>query len=1085
MSFFSLIIRSFKYYFKGHFTVALGIAITTAIITGALIVGDSVKYSLEQTTRYRLGEITHAVNTGERYITQSLGSKISDKTDLKTSAVLKLKASGFVSGGEYRLKDIQVWGIDDNFTDLVGTSFPYDSIPNGEIIVSENLASRLMLEKGDMLLLRINKASAIPLNTPFVSEENQTVSRRFKIFDIAGKTDFGRLNLKISQTAPFNVFIPIRQLNSLMEMNNKANLVLVAGNNPNNDEISLRKSIQESYTIKDANINLQSLENQEQWEITSERVFIDDTITSAINNEIQRAIPILTYFVNEISIDGRSTPYSFVSSLNDSSLKRDEIILNDWTAEDLNAGKGDTVTLTYYVIGPLRQLTSKSNRFTVKDIVPIQGRYGDRTLMPHLPGLSDAGNCRDWNTGIPIDLNKIRDKDEDYWDEYRGTPKAFINLDKAVDLWRNRYGSYTAFRFHDQSTSSREIQTSLNQAINPFSLGIQIQPVKKEGLEAARQGVDFSQLFLGLSFFILISGIILTALLFIFNLEKRFSQITTLSALGYRDRTITTIILAENIFVALIGGVTGVLLSLLYNKLVFMGLNQVWQEIVRTNVLEISVQPLTLLTGLGISLMVSLLTITIVLRRKLTKQNSKIRKKRGNVINPRIDQLLSASLIVLPLISLGIVLMQIIKGQYNEPAWFFTAGGLLLIFTVILTFYLFDKYDRTNAQSFNLNALSLKNLIRNRTRSLTVILLLSLGTFIVISTGANRKNIFAGSGDKSSGTGGYLFYSESTVPVLKNLQVDSVRRSFALDTNFKMVQFRVHEGDDASCLNLNRVSNPRILGVNPQDLSSRFSFLTGTKHLDENNPWHSLSKDLDGVVPAIADQTVIKWGLGKEVGDTLIYQNQAGEKIPVKLIGGLAASVFQGNIIISNDNFIKHFPQISGSNVFLIDGNPENQASIAENLNLVFRDYGWQMTPAVQRLAEFMSVTNTYLSIFLVLGAFGLLLGTIGLAIVLARSILQRSDEIALLLAAGYSFGQVFRLLFREYFLLMVLGIAGGGLSAIIAVLPGFVSGQQNISAGFILLLISIITLNGIIWIGIITYSRLRKLQIVESLKNE
>lgn len=1084
MSFFSLITKSLKYYFKGHLTVALGIAITTAIITGALIVGDSVKYSLEQTTQYRLGDITHVINAGERFITQSLGEKISKQTGLKTSSALKLSASGFVGGGKHRLRHIQVWGIDKDFNDVVGTSFPYDSIPDGEVVVSENLAARLMLEKGDMLLLRMNKASAIPLNTPFVSDDNQTVSRRFKVYDIAGKTDYSRLNLRISQTAPFNVFMPLEQLNSLMDMKDKANLVLVSGNDLS-DEALLKKSLQESYTLKDASISLHRLENKDEWEITSERVFIGDTLAHTIREQIDQAKPILTYFVNKISKNGQFTPYSFVSTLNDPNMKEDEILLNDWVAKDIKAQKGDSVTLTYYLIGPLRRLTTKSQRFLVKEVVSIQGKYGDRTLMPHLPGLSDAGNCRDWNTGIPVDLNKIRDKDEDYWDEYRGTPKAFIKLEKAVELWQNRYGSYTAFRFHDHALSSSEVSKRLMKAINPFSLGMQIQLVKEQGLQAARQGVDFSQLFLGLSFFILVSGIFLTALLFVFNLEKRYSQIATLSALGFPHKTIKKIILAENTLVALIGGIAGVFLALLYNKLIFIGLNQVWQDIVRTNVLEIDIQPLTLLTGLGISLLVSLLTKAYLLTKKLGRQTTRLQKNLATVKKHWVEQLLRTSLILLPLISLGIVLMQILKREYNDPVWFFTAGGLLLVFTLLLTFYLFEKYDRTHGRYFTASTLSFKNLIRNRTRSLTVIILLSVGTFIVISTGANRKNVFARAEDERSGTGGYLFYAESTVPVLKDLQIDSVRRSFGLDTGFTMVQFRVYEGEDASCLNLNRVSRPRILGVDPGDLEGRFSFVTGTPQLNEKHPWHSLNKDLNGVIPAIADQTVIKWGLGKEVGDTLTYENQFGDKIRVKLIGGLAASIFQGNIILSNRNFIRHFPEISGSNVFLVDGNPNRKKQIEEELSLVFRDYGWQMGPAAQRLAEFMSVTNTYLSIFLVLGALGLLLGTIGLAIVLARSILQRSNEIALLLATGYSFGQVFRLLFREYLLLMVLGIAGGGLSAIIAVLPGFVSGQQNISAGFVLLLIAIITVNGIIWTGIITYSRLQKLQIVESLKNE
>ncbi len=1088
MSLFTLVLKSFKHYFKGHVTVILGTAITTAIITGALIVGDSVKYSLEQTTHYRLGQISHVINAGERYMTRQLNVRISGETGLNTSAALRLSASGSVQGGKHRLENIQMWGIDPHFDDVLGTSFPYDSIPDDEIIVSRNLAESLMLQEGDLLLLRMTKANIIPLNTPFVADDNLTVSRRFKVFRVAGKKDYGRFNLKTSQTAPYNVFMSIEQLNDLMELNDKANTLLIQAKNTDGEDYSsiLRKAVEDEYRPDDAGIKINKLTNQQQYEITSERVFIDDTIAKPVLKNKEAANPILTYFVNEIRNNADYTPYSFVSTLDDQDLQEDEIILNSWSAEDVNARKGDSISLSFYVTGPLRQLTEKTSRFVVKEIVPISGRYGDITLMPEFPGLSDVENCRDWSTGIPIDLSKIRDKDEDYWDDYRGTPKAFINLDKAAQLWQNEYGSYTALRISDENYRLNEIKNELKHSIDPFSLGMTIQPVKEQGLQAARHGVDFSQLFLGLSFFILISGIILTAMLFVFNLEHRYSQIATLSALGYPKKVISKVILSENVMVAFFGSLLGLVLALLYNKLVFMGLNQVWQEIVRTNVLEINIKLFTLIIGFILSMTVSLGTIFMILRGKLRSETVEVQKNISHKSRKWNKHLIRYLIIIFSVAALALVISQIISGDYNEPVPFFMAGTLLLMSVVLYTLFLFDKYDRKVSGSLSILSLSIKNLLRNRMRSLTVILLLGLGTFIIIATGANRKNLFAGANKKSSGTGGFMFYSESTVPVLKNLQNDSIRRTYGLDTGFYMVQFRVHEGDDASCLNLNRVSNPRILGVNPEDLSGRFSFVTKTDQLKENNPWSSLNQEMnEGVVPAIADQTVIKWSLGKKVGDTLVYTNHIGKEIKVKLIGGLAASIFQGNIIISNEYFAKHFPEVDGSNVFLIDGNPEKQQQIRENLTLIFRDYGWRMTLAVQRLAEFMSVTNTYLSIFLVLGAFGLLLGTVGLAIVLARSIYQRSNELALLFATGYSFTNVFRMLFREYFILMMFGIVGGGISAIMAVMPTFLSGQQNLSAGFVLFLISLVILNGVIWIGIISYLRLRKLRIVESLKNE
>ena len=56
---------------------------------------------------------------------------------------------------------------------------------------------------------------------------------------------------------------------------------------------------------------------------------------------------------------------------------------------------------------------------------------------PRFPGLSDAENCGEWDTGIPI-KHKIR-ADETYWDEYRGSPKAFLSLQAAQKMWGTRW----------------------------------------------------------------------------------------------------------------------------------------------------------------------------------------------------------------------------------------------------------------------------------------------------------------------------------------------------------------------------------------------------------------------------------------------------------------------------------------------------------------------------------------------------------------------------------------------------------------------------------------------------------------------
>jgi hypothetical protein len=69
---------------------------------------------------------------------------------------------------------------------------------------------------------------------------------------------------------------------------------------------------------------------------------------------------VLSYLANSLNSGERSTPYSLVTALDDATLaqlanttiqplQHPPIILNDWTARDLNAKPGDVVSLEYYL----------------------------------------------------------------------------------------------------------------------------------------------------------------------------------------------------------------------------------------------------------------------------------------------------------------------------------------------------------------------------------------------------------------------------------------------------------------------------------------------------------------------------------------------------------------------------------------------------------------------------------------------------------------------------------------------------------------------------------------------------------------
>ncbi len=1101
MTGFGFAIRSFLHYLRFNLTVAIGVAISTAILTGGLIIGDSVRYSLEQSTRYRLGDTRTAITTGDRFITASLAAllqeELSDPLNHDQHAicapVFQLQGVATADGGRLRINRIQVLGVNEQFDLIADTSSYFGNLSADEVIISENLAERLEVGAGDLIMLRIRKASVMPMNTPFVSAIHTTVSARVRVKAIAGVPELGRFSLKISQTAPFNIFISLDHLNRIMDLEDRANLILISHNGSLQHE-DITASLRKTWRPADAGLRIREITSLDEIELYADRVFIEPAIIEAFQNSGADQHEVLTYFVNSITAGTNQTPYSFVSTLSagqntgisqrgriaaatgDWSPGEDGIIVNEWLASDLDVVQGDTVKLEYFLPGPLRRLEEHTVSLEVEGVVPMEGLFADVNLMPELPGLSDAGHCRDWEAGIPIDLEKIRDKDEDYWNEFRGTPKAFISLQTAGRLWKNRFGDYTAIRYRAEEMDHESLVKVFRDHLDPADLGIRVEDIMDSGMKAARNGVDFSQLFIALSFFILLSSIILTALLFHLNLASRIRHAGTMATWGYSKKLIRRVYLIEGGLIALIGGLPGVLLAILYTSFVFKMLGRVWSDIVRTSVLEISIQPLTLLTGLLVCMLISWLAIYYILQRNLRKEIVQI--QRSLTYRYRKQSVL---LRVLPgslaaVICAVLVLIQVLGTGTLDEMVFMMAGGLLFISFILFTDQLLRIPRPGGSSSLSLSQVVQRNIAGNRQRSLTIILLFALGTFSVVLTGANRRNPQREINDDSSGTGGFQYFAEATIPILHDLNDPEVRYVSGLEGDYSFVQFRKNDGDDASCLNLNRISNPVLLGVDPALMEGRFSFVASTPDLDPAKPWGSLEKEfVGGLIPAIADQTVIQWGLGKKTGDTLYYQSETGDTLRIKLIGGIAPSVLQGNLIISDRYFLRFFPSSSGASVYLVDVEPGAGVDPRNDLTRAFRDNGWYMTESAARLAEFASVQNTYLSIFTLLGILALILGTVGLGIVLIRNIIERASEIGLFQALGFGPGRIFRIFFLEYFSLISIGILAGFLAAILATLPGLLSlGAMQAFTNIGKLLLILIG-NSICWISVFILLNLRE----------
>ena len=1076
-----LIFRNLWFYRKPYLAVAVGVMISTAVLTGALIVGDSVRFSLQHLTDVRLGKIRYVLQPNERFFRQELADEIFAQTHIPVAPAIQCGAIAINSDKNLRINHVQVIGIDQRFLGFWDQPLPAPG--EDEAILGRNVAEKLDIKSGDYLLLRIQKQGKTPSNAPFAAEKRSSVSLRVKVAGIADDHQMGLFSLKSNQTAPFNIFISLGQMASMLELKGYANMLLAGGDSLSPVIFSgFDSAIGLSWKPEDAGLHFSKHGKDGMYEIIPDRIFFDDNTANAILSTIPGCESILTYMVNSISSKGRTTPYSFVTAANESFLKQTiapgGIVVNEWLSKDIGIGPGDSVTLRYFIMGNLRSLKEDSARFFVKAVIPDRNSLADPQLMPDFPGMSDAGNCHDWETGAPIDLKRIRDKDEQYWKDYRGTPKAFILLETGQKIWSNKFGHFTSFRFMTTETHLPGIKKRLMEKLRPGQYGLSFQAVYKEGQLAAGNSTDFGGLFLSLSFFIMLSAVLLTAMLFSLFAQKRSAETGILAATGFRRRQILGMMSVEALIVAVAGAIPGTFAGILYNQLLIVGLNTLWYDAVNTSMIVMHIKPLAVIFGAASGILTSVTVMVVVLWKNLRNPLAILVKGAFHIPHPaslKGNIIINAATGVASIaISLILILGLLITGQTMNVPLFLAAGGLFLLGGLaMMNLFLIRTTLKRSAGITRFFQLVLKNVALHRNRTLAVVTLLSLGTFSIVITGANRKTFYGVETDRSSGTGGFLFWAETVIPIMNDLNTPAGADAYGLKDedildSVHFIQLTRLDGDDASCLNLNQVSRPVILGVPPCffDRIQAFSFTGLLPSVDKGHPWKYLEKRLaQDVIPGFADETVITWGLRKKAGDTLFYRDESGKILKIKLMGGLDNSIFQGNVLVSDSLLHLFFPSSGGSRIMLIEGPASKSDAIAHRLEALFRDDGMMITSTAVRLAAFHAVENTYLSVFLLLGGLGVIIGTFGLGIVILRNIHQRRQEFAIYLALGFKRKFILRLILVEHLFMLLSGLFLGLISALTGILPSLVSPGYTVPGLFISGLILLVFISGLLWI--------------------
>ncbi|MCS1409664.1 MAG: hypothetical protein M2R45_02848 [Verrucomicrobia subdivision 3 bacterium] len=1095
----TLVKRSLQHYAKSHLGTLAGAVVASAVLVGALAVGDSVRGSLRDMAVARLGSVESSLVANERVFRSALADEMQTSLGREVVSALVILGTASSGGGEARANQVNVLGVESDFWTLALDPTGLDIKP-GQVVLNDSLARQLRAAVGDSILFRVGKPSNLSRDAPLSPEEDTSVAMRLKVQAVVNDRQFGRFGLHASQLPPLNAFVSQAYLQERVEQPGGANLLLVGLGDSALGTETLMTALRQHWRLADAQLELKPLPSGEGAELRSKRVFLDETIVEAARTVNPKATGILTYFVNSLEVGGRVTPYSMVAAasapLFPEDLGDDAIILNQWLAEDLQAAPGDELTMKYYAVGIGRELFEREATFTVNSIVPLAGLYADPSLMPDFPGLKDAENCRNWDTGLPIDLDSIRSKDNAYWEEHRGTPKAFVSAATGGRLWRNRFGSLTAVRFGGVDAEASELANRLASAIGPESIGLSFYPVRDEAMASVNQAQDFGGLFIGFSFFLILAALILMSLLFQFSMEQRTGEAGILLALGLRPKTVKRFFYFEGGALAALGAVLGAVGGVLYARAMLYGLTTIWSGAVGTSAIDFHLKGGTLVGGALGGMLVAWLTIWLAARKQAARPARELLQGDGGESEGVSTRGLGRRLFLAVLgfvLAIGMVGWAVVSGERQAAGLFFGAGGLLLISGMMGASWWLRHWARSGGHSeLSLFAMGIRSGSRRVKRSVATMGLLACGSFLVVAVGASKLDAVKGAAERQSGTGGFAFWGQTTQAVTHDLNGEAGQEFFLLDdevlSDVRFVQFRVLPGEDASCLNLNRVQRPQLMGVNPAELAYRKSFTFASVdqgQSDAASPWLLLNDQRDdGAIPAIADQNSMLWAMGKKVGDKIQYRDGKGGPFEIVLVGGVANSILQGNLIISEKRFVERYPHESGYRTFLIDAPWESAEAVAAILSRALQDVGLELTSTVQRLSDFNAVQNTYLSTFQMLGGLGLLLGSIGLGVVVLRNVWERRGELALLKAVGFRPGLLRWLVLSEHAALLVIGLLIGVGAALIAVIPALLSPGAEIPYVSLSWTLLAVLISGLLWTWLADGVSLRG-HLLEALRND
>ena len=154
-----IVSQSIKYYKKPVIYQVIIIALLSAVITGSLLTGRSVRTSLKKSAAERIGNTGILISTGVRYADASLGERMKDSAQINCVGLLEV--TGYCQSliSQKSAFNTHIYAVNPDFFPFHGNDTV--RIKHNEIAVNSRLANYLGVKTGDELIIRFNNISSI------------------------------------------------------------------------------------------------------------------------------------------------------------------------------------------------------------------------------------------------------------------------------------------------------------------------------------------------------------------------------------------------------------------------------------------------------------------------------------------------------------------------------------------------------------------------------------------------------------------------------------------------------------------------------------------------------------------------------------------------------------------------------------------------------------------------------------------------------------------------------------------------------------------------------------------------------------